>query len=308
MKNFLRLGNATAVPRSEIPSFNVRLFQDKIAGALSHGARVAALFGDAEADGRDVSLCAVLADAAHSLLRVGRCRVEDNRFPSLTPRCPQVHLFEREIAEQYGLVPEGHPWLKPVRFHTSYRPGFDAWGRPEGVKPVVGVMDFYRVEGEEIHEVAVGPVHAGIIEPGHFRFQCHGEEVFHLEISLGYQHRGIERTLPGGPTKRTLPVMEEVGGDTSIGHATAYCQAVEALSGCQVPLRSEAIRGVALELERLANHTGDFGAPRGRRRFPPHHVLLRPHSRRLPEPDRPSLRQPVRSRHDAAGRGRFRPG
>ncbi len=138
-------------------------------------------------------------------MRVGKATLDSDRFPSLTPDCPQVHLFEREIAEQYGVCPEGHPWFKPVRFHASYRPGHDAWGRKPGETPVIGVTDFYRVEGEEIHEVAVGPVHAGIIEPGHFRFQCHGEQVFHLEISLGYQHRGVERTLVGGPTKRTHP-------------------------------------------------------------------------------------------------------
>jgi Ni,Fe-hydrogenase III large subunit len=124
-------------------------------------------------------------------------------------------------------------------------------------------MDFYQVLGEEIHEVAVGPVHAGVIEPGHFRFQCHGEKVFHLEISLGYQHRGAERMLAGGPNKRTIHTMETVAGDTSIGHATAYCQAVEALAGCQAPIRAEALRGIALELERLANHVGDLGALSG---------------------------------------------
>jgi len=174
-----------------------------------------------------------------------------------------VHLFERELAEQYGIRPEGHPWFKPVRFHSSYRPGCDAWGRPTDVKPVPGVMDYYRVEGEEIHEVAVGPVHAGVIEPGHFRFQCHGEQVYHLEISLGYQHRGAERTLAGGPTKRTIHTLETVAGDTTVGHAIAYCQAAEALSGCRVPARAEVLRGIALELERLANHTGDLGALAG---------------------------------------------
>jgi Ni,Fe-hydrogenase III large subunit len=207
-----------------------------------------------------VDLYAVLANDARSLLRVGMTRLDGDSFPSLTPDCPQVHLFEREIAEQYGVRPEGHPWFKPVRFHASYRPGHDAWGRKPGEAPVIGVTDYYRVEGEEIHEVAVGPVHAGIIEPGHFRFQCHGEKVFHLEISLGYQHRGAERTLAGGPDKRTIHTMETVAGDTSIGHATAYCQAVEALAGCQVPIRADVLRGVALELERLANHTGDLGA------------------------------------------------
>ena len=196
-------------------------------------------------------------------MRVGKTTLDSDRFPSLTPDCPQVHLFEREIAEQCGVRPEGHPWLKPVRFHASYRPGHDAWGRQPGERPVVGVTDFFRVEGEEIHEVAVGPVHAGVIEPGHFRFQCHGEQVFHLEISLGYQHRGVERALVGGPNKRTIHTMETVAGDTTIGHATAYCQAVEALAGCQVPLRAQALRGIALELERLANHTGDLGALAG---------------------------------------------
>ena len=169
--------------------------------------------------GRRGQVYAVLADSARALLRAGTATLDSDRFPSLTPECPQVHLFERELAEQYGVRPEGHPWFKPVRFHASYRPGHDAWGRAPGEPPVVGVTDFFRVEGEEIHEVAVGPVHAGVIEPGHFRFQCHGEQVFHLEISLGYQHRGIERALVGGPDKRTIHLMEQVAGDTSIGHA-----------------------------------------------------------------------------------------
>ena len=114
-----------------------------------------------------------------------------------------------------------------------------------------------------MHEVAVGPVHAGVIEPGHFRFQCHGEQVFHLEIALGYQHRGVERAVLGGPTKRTLPYMETAAGDTTIGHALAYAHAVEALAGARISARAHAIRGIALELERLANHVGDLGALAG---------------------------------------------
>jgi Ni,Fe-hydrogenase III large subunit len=106
-------------------------------------------------------------------------------------------------------------------------------------------------------------VHAGVIEPGHFRFQCHGEIVMHLEIALGYQHRGVERALVGGPDKRTIHYAETLAGDTSVGHATAYCQALEALAGCRVPPRAEVLRGVALELERIANHTGDLGALAG---------------------------------------------
>jgi len=250
------------LPRERIPLLPFGDFRRAVTDAVESGLRVAAFFGDSP-QGEGVDLYAVLADSARGLLRVARTTLDADHFASLTPACPQVHLFEREIAEQYGVCPEGHPWLKPVRYHASYRPGHDAWGRQPGVVPVIGVTDYYRVEGEEIHEVAVGPVHAGIIEPGHFRFQCHGEQVFHLEIALGYQHRGIERELRGGPTKRTIHTMEAVAGDTSVGHATAYCQAMEALAGCQVPIRGEALRGIALELERLANHTGDLGALAG---------------------------------------------
>lgn len=252
-----------AIPLSRVPDLPFEDFSRAIVRAVETGQRVAALFGHAAEAGDGVDLYAVIARTARSDLRVARTRIEGDRYPSLTPDCPQVHLFEREIAEQYGVVPEGHPWFKPVRFHASYRPGRDAWGRSPDKRPVVGVMDYYRVEGEEVHEVAVGPVHAGVIEPGHFRFQCHGEHVFHLEISLGYQHRGAERSIVGGPNSRTLHSMETVAGDTTIGHGTAYCQALEALADCQVPLRGEVLRGVALELERLANHTGDLGALAG---------------------------------------------
>jgi Ni,Fe-hydrogenase III large subunit len=125
-------------------------------------------------------------------------------------------------------------------------------------------MDWYQVEGEEVHEVAVGPVHAGVIEPGAFRFQCHGEHVFHLEVALGYQHRGVEEALIGGPNKRSIHYAETLAGDTTVGHTTAYCQAVEALAGCSsVPLRAQTLRGIALEYERLANHVGDLGALAG---------------------------------------------
>jgi Ni,Fe-hydrogenase III large subunit len=251
--------NTQAVPRRDVPQLDPQEFRQALLDGVGDGQRVAALFADPGQGTDSLELWAVLADRGNARLHLLRSAVEGDRFPSLTPECPQVHLFEREIAEQYGVRPEGHPWLKPVRFHESYRPGHDAWNRQPG-HPLVGVMDYYRVEGEEIHEVAVGPVHAGVIEPGHFRFQCHGEHVYHLEISLGYQHRGVEQALVGGPNKRTLPYMETLAGDTSIGHTLAYSQTVEALAGVRPGLRAMAIRGIALELERLANHTGDLGA------------------------------------------------
>jgi Ni,Fe-hydrogenase III large subunit len=116
------------------------------------------------------------------------------------------------------------------------------------------------VGGEEVHEVAVGPVHAGIIEPGHFRFQCHGEEILSLEIQLGYQHRGIERMMEEASASMTVLLAESVAGDAVIGHVTAYCNIMESLSGCEISPRAEAIRAMALEMERLSNHVGDLGA------------------------------------------------
>lgn len=257
----LRARNGCAVPTAEIPCLPVEEFRSAVLAHVAAGRRVAALY--AAPEGEALRAVAVLAEDAESALYLLAARLEGSAFPSLTPACPQVHLFEREMAEQYGIRPEGHPWMKPVRFHRSWRPGWDAWGRAPGEEIRVGVMDFYRVEGDEVHEVAVGPVHAGIIEPGHFRFQCHGEEVFHLEISLGYQHRGVERALVGGPTRRTLHYMETLAGDTTVGHTSAYGAVLEALAGCRVPARALALRGIALELERLANHVGDLGALAG---------------------------------------------
>jgi Ni,Fe-hydrogenase III large subunit len=230
---------------------------------VAAGMRVSAFFAQLEPTPAGRGLFAVLTEDATGRLHVTRTHLAESSFPSLTPACPQVHLFEREIAEQVGLHPAGHPWLKPVRFHPAYHPGQPVEASAGQASATIGLTDFYCTDGEEVHEVAVGPVHAGVIEPGHFRFQCHGEQVLHLEISLGYQHRGVERALIGAPNKRTIPVMETLAGDTTVGHTTAYCQVIEALSHCQVPARADAIRSVALELERLANHTGDLGALAG---------------------------------------------
>jgi Ni,Fe-hydrogenase III large subunit len=241
MPGSLSIYNGEAADLRDVPELSVAEFRAAVISGVDAGGRLAALFAQ-PADAGRVRLLAVLAQGDSGTLGVASSIVAD-AYPALTPECTQAHWFEREIAELWGVTPTGHPWLKPIRSPNA--------------------TEFFRVEGSEVHEVAVGPVHAGVIEPGHFRFQCHGEHVFHLEIALGYQHRGVERALAGGPTKRTLHYIETVAGDTSVGHTTAYCQAVEALSGCQVPARVEVLRGVALELERLANHVGDLGALAG---------------------------------------------
>ncbi len=251
------LNNGQTLPLAEVPLLAPEPFRAAVQLAVSTGHWIAALFGYAQ--GNELRQLAVLADPDSSKLRVLSAPLPD-RYPALTPACVQAHWFERELADQWGVVPEGHPWLKPIRFHPSYRPGHDAWDRPAGQLPIPADTNFYTLQGSEAHEVAVGPIHAGVIEPGHFRFQCHGEIVYHLEISLGFQHRGVEKALRGGPTRRTPHLIETLSGDTSIGHVTAYSQIVEGLAGCEAPLRAQALRGLALELERLANHTGDLGA------------------------------------------------
>jgi Ni,Fe-hydrogenase III large subunit len=245
----------------EVPLLSVGEFRETVLTGVAHGGRLAALFGR-RCDRDAIQLIAVLALSSTGALAVSSTMVSDT-YPALTPDCPQAHWFERELAEQWSVRPEGHPWLKPIRFHPPYRSGQAVWPSGGDGARTPGMTDFFQVQGEEVHEVAVGPVHAGIIEPGHFRFQCHGEHVFHLEISLGYQHRGVERALVGGPTKRTIHYMETLAGDTSVGHATAYGQVLEAVTNCHAPVRAQALRGVALELERLANHTGDLGALAG---------------------------------------------
>jgi Ni,Fe-hydrogenase III large subunit len=256
---FLPVYNGQAVDVAQVPDLELTDFRPAVMDGVGRGWRVASFFGSAPARGKGVDVWAILADDAAGLLHVARSRLLGDWYPALTPDVPQAHWFERELAEQWGVRPEGHPWLKPLRFVAAGGPPA-VEGDRRAARRHVGVTDYYRVEGDEVHEVAVGPVHAGVIEPGHFRFQCHGEHVFHLEISLGYQHRGVERALLGGPDKRSIHYAETLAGDTSVGHATAYCEAVEALAGCAVPARAQALRGVALELERLANHTGDLGA------------------------------------------------
>ncbi len=252
----LQAWNGEAVDRGDVPVLPVEEFQQIVADAVTSGARVSSLAG--RADGDRTRVTAVLADDALGRLSLLSTRVGSS-WPSLAAECPSVQAFEREIFEQFGVRPEGHPWLKPLRFEPPHVPGIDPWGRIALPSTIPGDYPFFRVEGEEVHEVAVGPVHAGVIEPGHFRFQCHGEHVFTLEIVLGYQHRGVEPLLLGGPDRRTVTLVESVAGDTSVGNAIAHANAVEALADYQIPARASVLRGVALELERLANHVGDLG-------------------------------------------------
>ena len=239
---FVNLRNGERLDLAAVPLYSPEEFSRVVSGVGEGGARLIALV--ARPEGPGLRLLAVLADDWGGRLGVTATDLPEPgapEYPALTPQLPEAHWFERELHEEHGIVPRGHPWLKPIRRERGY--------------------EFYRVEGEEVHEVAVGPVHAGIIEPGHFRFQCHGEEVMHLEIQLGYQRRGAEAILerPGLSPARAALTVETIAGDSSIAHGLAHAAAVEALAGVEPPPRAQMLRAIALELERLANHTGDLG-------------------------------------------------
>ncbi len=264
---WLPVRQGQAVDIASIPLVAAEEFAGQVVRVRSRGGRLSHLFGRRTSVDA-IRLYAFVAFDSASRFEVCCAEVRGGAsggvqppaYPSISRAWPAAQAFEREIAEQYGVSPLGHPWLKPLRYHATDDGSPAPWGPFDATRTIPGDYPFYRVEGEEVHEVAVGPVHAGIIEPGHFRFQCHGEEVLHLEIMLGYQHRGVERLLLHPNAARSAIVAETIAGDASIGHAAAYCTALEGLAGAKVSLRAAAIRGIALELERLANHVGDLGA------------------------------------------------
>jgi len=262
------LRNRWAVPRASIPDVGPEEFRGALLAAIGAGGRFVAYFGMPE-EAQHVRIYAVVEDELARLAAIST-RVLD-RFPSLTPDCSSASRFECEIAEQCGVEPAGHPALKPVRRHP---PDHLPSGRAAPAGFDRNAYPFERIESHDVHEVGVGPVHAGIIEPGHFRFRAYGEEVLDLEIMLGYQHRGVERLLETLPPRRGVLVAESIAGDTVIGHAEAYCAAYEALGRARKSPRAQAIRGVALELERLANHLGDLGAMAGDVAFQPAAAFL----------------------------------
>jgi Ni,Fe-hydrogenase III large subunit/Ni,Fe-hydrogenase III component G len=188
---------------------------------------------------------------------------ESPAIPSLAALSFPVSRFEREMRDLLGITPTGHPdprplvrhgfWpetFHPLR-HDAVIPDFTDDGRP---------FPFTAVEGDGVYEIPVGPVHAGVIEPGHFRFNVLGETVLKMRARLYFTHKGTERLFAGRRSEEAVELAERVSGDTSVGHALAFCQAVETLAGVEVPDSAKAWRTVLLELERLYNHITDAGA------------------------------------------------
>ena len=181
---------------------------------------------------------AVLEDGAPRVLHLS---CVEGRFPSVGRLHPPAIRLERTMRDLYGLEPEGAPDTRPwLRHGEPYR--------------------FLPAEGESLHQIPVGPVHAGIIEPGHFRFTANGEAVVRLEQRLGYVHKGIEALMAGASLERAASLASRVSGDSAVAHSLAFARAVEDALGVQVPPRAVWLRALAAELERLANHFGDIGA------------------------------------------------
>lgn len=184
--------------------------------------------------------------------------------PSLAALSFPAGRFEREIRDLYGITPEGHPLPRRLVRHHHWPRGWypmlpDAgpppdFGDPEGPYP------FREVEGDGVYEIPVGPVHAGMIEPGHFRFSVVGETILKLKARLWFVHKGVEQLFEGRRPEAALPLAERVSGDTSVGHALAYCLAVEEATGTPVDPEAQRGRAILLELERLYNHVTDLGA------------------------------------------------
>jgi Ni,Fe-hydrogenase III large subunit/Ni,Fe-hydrogenase III component G len=202
-------------------------------------------------------------DPCYLVLR-GRIPADEPRFPSLACELPSANWQEREIQDWFGLEAEGHPNPRRVALHDHWpdihplRKDFDF---DTVLPPLEGERHVYRPTlGEGVFQVPVGPVHAGIIEPGHFNFAVAGEPILYLQLRMFYTHKGTEKLFERIPVSKGVFLAESVSGDSAFSHGTAFCQAVEKAAGAEIPFRAEVMRTIYLELERLYNHVSDIGA------------------------------------------------
>ncbi|MBK8176220.1 MAG: nickel-dependent hydrogenase large subunit [Rhodospirillales bacterium] len=181
----------------------------------------------------------------------------DRRFPSIAASFSPASRLERTIGDLWGVFADGSPDPRPWLDHGCWP------AAPAGVNPprdASAPYPFLAVEGESLHQIPVGPVHAGIIEPGHFRFTASGETIVRLEERLGYVHKGIERLMQGAEIDTGARLAGRISGDSTVAYAIAFARAVESASGTVVPPRAHWLRALMAEMERIANHLGDVGA------------------------------------------------
>jgi len=250
--NFVVVENNQRIPYSTIPEVGYEDFMESVIQVLNKGVsyHCATYFGFPEKS--DIRLiCGIANDENHTIMIISTRVNRKVTLHSISAHFLSFEKFEREIHENFGISYSDHPWLKPLRYSAD---------RHDKNKTIAG-YPFYSIESEELHEVGVGPIHAGIIEPGHFRFICNGEQILHLEIQLGYQHRGIEQLFI---TKKKLlqraTLAESIAGDTVIGHSAAFAAIWESLCNFTPDPLLQLSRTIALEHERIAIHTGDLSA------------------------------------------------
>ncbi len=250
--HYLTIKNNQPVPVSEIPEVPYNSFLVLNTGMVAENAERHCVNYYGYKEGENIKLICCIADDAEHVIFVSSCIVDtETEHTSFSAKNLCFEKFEREIHENFGIRYSDHPWLKPVRFsHDRADLNMDIANYP-----------FYSIDSEELHEVGVGPIHAGVIEPGHFRFICNGEQILHLEIQLGYQHRGIEKLFLGKHKLNQLATLaENIAGDTTVGHSIAFAHLWESLCGFESSRDIDFSRTIALELERIAIHTGDLSA------------------------------------------------
>jgi Ni,Fe-hydrogenase III large subunit len=184
-------------------------------------------------------------------------------YPSISPLVPAAHWDEREAKDLFGIIPLGHPDPRRLVLHERWPRGYHPLRKDvrAGIRPPDAERHFvpFEVHGEGVYQLPVGPIHAGVIEPGHFRFSAIGERVLHLDARLGFVHRGLEKLVEGRAFAAALPIVERACGVCTVTHALAYSQAVEELTATEIPPRARWARVLLAELERLYNHVGDLG-------------------------------------------------
>ena len=227
---------------------------------------LAAMFGADETNiGGKLAIYCLFYNTDKRAMDIVKAEFEDEdklSYPCLTAIFPAAVWYERELHDMFGFEPEGHPDLRPLVLHESFPRDFYPLRKRYAVNHKVrGQRDFNMctAQGEGVFEVPVGPIHAGIIEPGHFRFSQAGEAMLQLDAKLFFTHRGIEKAVEGKTPMEALPIIERICGACSVANTLSFCQAVEKLSSVEVPRRAWLIRTLALELERLYNHVGDTG-------------------------------------------------
>jgi Ni,Fe-hydrogenase III large subunit len=238
----------------------------RLADELPGGGRFVMLVGldERSVGGDGLALEAVALRPDRTLARIrADVPLDAASYPSITPRVPAAHWDEREARDLLGIVPVGHPDPRRLVLHERWPRGYHPLRKdvPVGVRPPMADRHFvpFEVHGEGVYQLPVGPVHAGIIEPGHFRFSAMGERVLHLDARLFFVHRGLEKLAEGRTFAAAAPLVERACGVCTVTHAMAYAQAVEELTGTTIPPRARWARVLLAELERLYNHVGDLG-------------------------------------------------